>query len=158
MDDEALGPQRPGELAHDDRPGPALHRGLGPPGAARPPDPAGGRVSEELPQQLGAAGLELVGVEVSGDDRGDDCHPAARPGDRDVEPALAALDVERSEAVEHPAVRGLAIADREDDGVPLVALDAVEVLDEERLRAALVEELGDLVGHDRQGTAQGAPR
>jgi hypothetical protein len=41
---------------------------------------------------------------------------------------------ERAEAVQHPAVGVLAVADRQDDGVALVALDSLQVLDEERLR------------------------
>ena len=52
--------------------------------------------------------------------------------------------LQRAEAVEQPAVGVLAVADGEDDRVALVALDALEVLDEERLLPILVEELVEL--------------
>ena len=45
-----------------------------------------------------------------------------------------------SEAVEHPPVRGLPVTDGQQDVVALVALHALEVLDEERLGAVFVEE------------------
>ena len=51
---------------------------------------------------------------------------------------------ERAEPVEQPAVGVLAVADREDDRVAFVALDALQVLDEEPLLARLVEEVAEL--------------
>ena len=62
---------------------------------------------------------------------------------------LAALDVERSEAVQDPAVGRLAVADRQDDGVAFVALYPLEVLDEEALVAIRVEVVCD-VGRARR--------
>jgi len=46
-------------------------------------------------------------------------------------------------------MRGLAVADREDDRVALVALDPLEVLDEEALVDVLVEEVADALGADQ---------
>ena len=114
--------------------------------------PPSAAYEQEVPQHEGATGLEPRRVEISRGEGGDDGHPAASAGDRDVEAALATLEVERPETVQHPAVRGLAVADREDDRVSLVALDPLEVLDEEPLGGVLVEEVAD-VGAD-QGRAQ----
>ena len=62
------------------------------------------------------------------------------PGGRHVQPALAAVAQQRAPLVAHPAVGVLAVPDRQDDRVPLVALHPLQVLDEERLRAVLGEE------------------
>ena len=98
-------------------------------------------VLEIVAKQLDPARLRAVRVHVVMGEGGDEGHPLLGAGDSDVEAALAALDVERSEPVEQPAVGVLAVADREDDRVALVALDALEVLDEELLLSALVEEV-----------------
>ena len=63
--------------------------------------------------------------------------------------------VQRAEAVDHLAVGALAVADGEDDRVAFVALDALEVLDEEPLGLVLVEELVE-VGAVAQRVAQRA--
>ncbi len=63
-----------------------------------------------------------------------------RAGDRHVEPALTALLVERSEVVAHPPVGGLRVAGGEENRVPLVTLDALDVLHEGAFVVALVEE------------------
>ena len=62
------------------------------------------------------------------------------PGGGDVQPALAAVAQQRPPLVPHPAVRVLAVADGQDDRVPLVALHPLQVLDEERLGRVLGEE------------------
>src|SRR4051794_17691735 len=79
-----------------------------------------------------------------GAERCDERAPVLGSGHRDVESSFAAFHQERSEAVWEVAALVLAITDREDDRVALVALDALEVLDEETLLARLVEELADL--------------
>ena len=55
------------------------------------------------------------------------------PGHCHVEPALTTLLVQRTESVQHLALRVLAVPDRDQDGVALVSLNAFEVLDEELL-------------------------
>src|SRR5688500_2998002 len=60
-------------------------------------------------------------------------NPALGPRYRDVEAALAAVVEERAEAVDQPTCSILPVADREDDRVTLITLDALEVLDEEGL-------------------------
>ena len=74
-------------------------------------------------------------------ERADDLDAPARTGDGDVQPPLAALAVERAEV--HRQLAGLvgAVADAEEDHVALVALDVLEVLDEEAVEAVLVEEV-----------------
>jgi hypothetical protein len=52
-------------------------------------------------------------------------------------------------------VGGLAVADREDDVVTLVALYALEVLDEERLGPVLVEERERVVVEPTDRTTHG---
>src|SRR5690606_10234392 len=98
----------------------------------------------EGPQHLSASRVEPLDVKVARAKRGHHGHPPAGSGDRDVEASLTALVVEGSEAVEDPAVRGLAVADGEDDRVALIALDSLEVLDEEPLGALVVEERADV--------------
>ena len=98
-------------------------------------------VDEVVAEELRAAGRRPLRVHVRRPEGRDHGHPALGPRDRDVEAPLAALEVDRPEVVQEAAVRGLAVADREDDRVALIALDALEVLDEERLVPALGEEL-----------------
>jgi hypothetical protein len=57
-----------------------------------------------------------------------------------VQPALSAVAQQRAPLVAHPAVRVLAVPDRQDDRVPLVALHPLQVLHEERLGLVLGEE------------------
>src|SRR3546814_12255666 len=52
-----------------------------------------------------------------------------------VETALAALAAQRTEGMGEIALLGLAIADRDEDDVALVALDILQILDEEGLSA-----------------------
>src|SRR5262249_50133371 len=61
-------------------------------------------------------------------------------GRGNVQPALAAVAQQRPPLVPHPPVGVLAVADRQDDRVALVALDTLEVLDEEWLRPVVGEE------------------
>jgi len=62
------------------------------------------------------------------------------PGGGDIQPALAAVAQQRPPLVPHPAVRMLAVANGQDDRVPLVALDAFQVLDEEGFGRIVGEE------------------
>ena len=79
---------------------------------------------------LGAGAAE---IDLFGPQRGEDQKLVARPGDRDVKPAVAAVAVERGDLCGDAA--GLVGADghREEDDVALVALHVLEVLDEDRL-------------------------
>ncbi len=70
----------------------------------------------------------------------DDRQPPPGAGDGDIEAPLAALLIERAEPVRKLSRAVLAIADRQEDRVPLVALDSLQVLDEEPVGAGLVEE------------------
>ena len=54
---------------------------------------------------------------------------------------MPAALVDRAEVVSHPPVFGFGIACGEDDGIPLVALDSLEVLHEEWLLALFREKL-----------------
>src|SRR4051812_18066005 len=92
--------------------------------------------AQQIPAAPGA-----FGVHVGRCERRDRGHATPGASDRDVEPALAAFLIERSEAIDHLAVCPFAVANSEDDRVAFIALDALEVLDEEPLRLALVEEL-----------------
>jgi hypothetical protein len=67
-------------------------------------------------------------------------HAVAGARRQDVQPAPAVLAVERPEVVPDPAVRPPAVGDAEEDDVALVALDVLQVLDEEGLGEAAVEE------------------
>jgi len=95
--------------------------------------PTGCGIRQEVAQHLRTPCLQARRIQVLGDQRRHDGHATAGSGDRDVEPALPALEIERTEPVQHPTVRGLAVADGQDDRVPLITLDPLEVLDEERL-------------------------
>ena len=55
-------------------------------------------------------------------------------GDGDVQAAPAAGLVQRPEIQRHPPASVQAVADREEDDIPLVALDILQTLDEHRLR------------------------
>ena len=83
--------------------------------------------------------------------RGGGEHLAPPPGARDqhVQPPLAALAVQRPEVHRHRAVLVPPVADGDEDDVALVALDVLEVLDEERLGRAVrrrTPELGSCLG------------
>src|SRR5262245_13212367 len=68
----------------------------------------------------------------------DDLDPAARPGHRDVEAPLSALAVDWPELHRELAVLVAPVADAEDEDVALVALNGLEILDEEAAQAVVV--------------------
>src|SRR5215469_2169561 len=70
----------------------------------------------------------------------DQGQPVLGPRRGYVQPAFAAVTQERTPLVAHPAVRVLAVADRQDDRVSFISLNPLEVLDEERLRRVFREE------------------
>ena len=65
--------------------------------------------------------------------RGVHNQPPLRPSDGDIEPALAAFLIERTKVHRDPACFIWAVADREYDGVPLIPLYVLKVLDENAL-------------------------
>jgi hypothetical protein len=87
-------------------------------------------------------------------ERADHRQPALGAGRRDVQPPLAAVAQQRAPLVAHPPVGVLAVADRQDDRVPLVALHPLQVLDEERLWRVFGEERLKIGGGGRQRRAQ----
>src|SRR5579875_1121308 len=108
-----------------------------------PPDAA---YSKKRWRIRGALGGELGGVHVEGGEGRDKRHAPLGPGDGDVQGSVSPLPVDGSEVVVHPPVARLAVPDRDDDGIALVALDALQVLNEHRLiarsaRHELVEHL-----------------
>src|SRR5262249_53480149 len=76
---------------------------------------------------------------------------------------FAAVAQQRPPLVAHPPVRVLAVADGQDDRVPLVALHPFQVLDEERLGRVFGEERLEVSGPggerpaQRRGDALGVP-
>ena len=110
------------------------------------------RLGRLQPARLGVLQVRLEGVHAPGvgspqvQVRGDEVavhHAAApRPRDQDVEPPFASLAVEGPEVHGQVAPFGLAVAHADEDHVPLVSLDVLQVLHEERLlRMALEERL-----------------
>ena len=97
---------------------------------------------------------DAVGVHVVGGEAADDGHAALGAGDGDVEASEAAFLVDGAEVVAHAAVFGASVADGEDDGVALVALDALEVFDEEGFGVGFAEEFVEF-GTVAAGEAQG---
>src|SRR3990170_4831262 len=67
-----------------------------------------------------------------------------RTGDGDVEAPLPALIQQRAKPVWKITAGVLSVADREDDRVALVALDALEVFHKEPLFLVLAKEVADL--------------
>ena len=67
--------------------------------------------------------------------------PRACAANRDIEAAFASFLIERPEAERLVAVGILVVAEAEDDGISLVTLDALDVLNEEPLLVGLQEEL-----------------
>jgi hypothetical protein len=97
-------------------------------------------VRQEGAQQAHPLGRGARRVHVGRRERADHGHPAPRPGDGHVEPALATVLQQRAEPVEQLAGGVLAVPDRQDDRVALVTLYPFEVFDEERLGGGLGEE------------------
>ena len=135
--------------------------------ARRPPEvarggPARARVLQVVGEQPGAGLGHPVRVDVVAGERADQGEPVLRPGGGHVQPALAAVAQQRSPLVAHPAVGVLAVPDRQDDRVPLVALHPLEVLDEERLRPSSAKNArlsaSRLAGHRRSAGAGARPR
>ena len=96
----------------------------------------GGGPDLDLAQDLGqrdGAVAHAVGVDVARLEAGDDHHRAAGPGHRDGEQPLAAGLAERAEVAQHAAVRGAAVADREDHVVAALGDALLEGRDHERL-------------------------
>src|SRR5207245_3272405 len=102
-------------------------------------------VLQVLAQQFDALGLRALRVHVLRGEGGDERDPVLSARDRDVEPPLASLGQKRAEAIRQVATAVLAVADREDDGVARVTLDALEVLDEEALFLVFGEEVTQFV-------------
>src|SRR5690606_21558105 len=71
-----------------------------------------------------------------GRDGGDEVHLLAGAGDEDVEAAPAAGHAEGAEASVEASLGVRAVGGGDDDVVALVALDVLEVLDEESLEGA----------------------
>ena len=86
----------------------------------------------------GAAGPVEVDL-VRGQGR-EDQHLPPGAGDGHVQPAPAALAVQGAEAHAHAPLLVGPVADREEDHVPLVPLDVLQVLDEDRLQLVAGEE------------------
>ena len=86
-------------------------------------------------QVLDADALRLLGAQLLGVERREHDDLAPRTGDRHVEPTFPAVAVERPEVERQvaPLVHGERC--REEDRVALVALDVLEVLDEQPLAA-----------------------
>src|SRR5690606_8290331 len=82
---------------------------------------------EEGPQGPDPPGDGSAGVEVGALEVGEDLAAQPGPGDQHVEPALAAVAVERAEVHRDPAVGVPAVADADEDGIALVPLHAFEV-------------------------------
>src|SRR3569832_2296118 len=97
-------------------------------------------VAQEQLQRGDAAGATTLEIDVVGGYRAE--HLAAQLGaaDEHVEASFAALAAQRPEVHRHVALRRLAVADRDVDHVAFVALDILQVLDEERFGAGLLEE------------------
>ena len=55
-----------------------------------------------------------------------------RPRDRDIQPARATTEVQRTEVPVHTTIGIRPVADREQDHIPLIALNGFQVLDEDR--------------------------
>ena len=89
-----------------------------------------------MPQPFCGDGLG----DVAGADAADDLVAVAGAGDGDVESPPAALLVERPEVHGDLAVLVRAVADGEDQHVPLIALDGFEALDEEPAEPVVGEE------------------
>src|SRR6266516_1331389 len=89
------------------------------------------RIRQVATQHFRALAAAFAGVHVAYGERAHRCHPVPRSGDGHVESALATLVVQRSEPIQETAFGVLAVADRKDDRVALVALHPFQVLDEE---------------------------
>lgn len=76
-------------------------------------------------EQVDAFGLASAGIHVGVGEAGHQRHVLFGAGDGDIEPAFAALLEQGAEPVEEAAVWSLAVADRQDDRVAFVALDAL---------------------------------
>ena len=75
----------------------------------------------------GALEVDLVGCEG-----GEDLHLIAGAGNSHVQTAPSTFPVERAEVHGDPPILVLAVTDREEDHIPLVALHVLQVLDEDR--------------------------
>ena len=100
-----------------------------------------GKVGAQHPGTGGAQPSRLQVVRAEG---AHDGHLGPCAGRRDVEPPLAVGQVQRAESVQHPPVRGATKADRQHDGVALVALHLIDALDEEPLCPVIGEEPGQI--------------
>ena len=96
---------------------------------------------EVLAQEFDSLGLGAARCNVVVGKRRNQLQPRAGAADRDIEAAFPSFLVERPEAERQVAVGILVVAEAENDGVSLVALDALDVLDEEPLLVGLREEL-----------------
>lgn len=96
-------------------------------------------------KQLNSTRVRPLRVHVSVGEGRDKGHSLLGPRYGDTETSLATVHVERPEPVEEPAVGVLAVADRKNDGVALVALHALQILDEEWLWPVFIKEIRELV-------------
>ena len=79
-----------------------------------------------------------------GTESGKDDHLLTRPGDGNIETPFTAIAVHGAEVHRDPS-RGIgAVADGEEDHIPLVSLDVFQVLDENGLNGSVGEVLFDL--------------
>src|SRR2546423_1923380 len=101
---------------------------------------AGAGVPQVVAQHLHTRGAGSLRCHVVVAERADQSHAAASTGDGDIEAALATFLEEGAESVGQPTVGALAVADGQNDRVAFIALDTLQVLDEEPFRVVLVEE------------------
>jgi hypothetical protein len=84
--------------------------------------------------------LRAPHIDILGQERADQGELLARARDRDIQPALAALLVERAKVHQYSPRPIAPVADADNDHIALVALHIFQIFHEERLGARLVEE------------------
>src|SRR5690606_13384621 len=95
------------------------------------------RVIQEDLQVTGAQGSGPAQIDLIGEQSREHDQLAPRAGNGDIQAALATLTVERTKVHRHSACCVRAVADGEEDDVSLVALDVLQVLDEQRFHRGL---------------------
>ncbi len=97
-------------------------------------------ILEEALEGDNAAGLGAIEIYVGAAHVGEDLAAVSGPGDQNVESPFATLVIERSKV--HGRIAGLvfAVTDADENDVPLVSLDVLQVLDEERFLAVVGKE------------------
>ena len=102
------------------------------------------RVTQERLEDPDPFGLSPRKIDRVGSDGRKNLHALTSSRDQDIEPPLPVIARERAEAHRHIAACVRPVPDREKNDVPLVTLNGLEVLYEERLCAPLEEELLDV--------------